>query len=219
MIQLPRWLGKLAALFLLLGIVLSPLRAAAAIPMLIAYDAAVLPTATTRIGGHDAIRREAEHHSNNTYDPDRRSYDNALNPRVAARAGARAIHGVAAVTAAAEGVEAAGASRAMAPYWPANNGFLGSTTSTTLEAGTTIDRFGGSPFSRFFSPAGTPLAARAVPAETAAMPLRTFNVLQPFTVESGTVAPAFGQLGMGTQFRTSLTLGELLEQGFLEAAH
>jgi hypothetical protein len=38
----------LAALFLVVGIVLSPLRAAAAtIPVLFAYDAAVRPTATT----------------------------------------------------------------------------------------------------------------------------------------------------------------------------
>jgi RHS repeat-associated protein len=114
---------------------------------------------------------------------------------------------------------AVGGSTALVPYWPANNGFLGPTTSAPLDAGMTIDRFGGSAFSRFFSPSGTPLAARALPPETAAMALRTFRVIEPMTVESGTVAPAFGQLGLGVQFRTSLTLGEMLDQGILEEVH
>jgi hypothetical protein len=48
---------------------------------------------------------------------------------------------------------------------------------------------------------------------------RTFRVIEPMTVESGTVAPAFGQLGLGVQFRTSLTLGEMLDQGILEEVH
>jgi hypothetical protein len=42
-------------------------------------------------------------------------------------------------------------------------------------------------------------------------------VVKPFFVESGTVAPAFGQMGMGTQFRTYQTLEELIELGFLKA--
>jgi hypothetical protein len=41
-------------------------------------------------------------------------------------------------------------------------------------------------------------------------------VLKPLSVEAGTVAPAFGQVGMGTQFRTGMTLGEMIEQGFLK---
>jgi hypothetical protein len=40
-------------------------------------------------------------------------------------------------------------------------------------------------------------------------------VLKPLPVQAGTVAPAFGQLGMGTQHRTGMTLDELVEQGFL----
>jgi hypothetical protein len=74
---------------------------------------------------------------------------------------------------------------------------------------------GGSKFSQFFSPAGTPAAARALPADTAGQALRTFEVLKPLSVEAGTVAPAFGQLGMGTQYRSGMALGDLIEQGFL----
>lgn len=56
---------------------------------------------------------------------------------------------------------------------------------------------------------------RALPPGTAQQPLRAFEVLKPFGVESGQVAPAFNQTGLGTQFRSSQQLGELLEQGFL----
>jgi hypothetical protein len=52
-----RWLRRGATLVLLVGIVLSPLRAAAAtIPMLIAYDAAVGPTTTIRTGAGPSVR-------------------------------------------------------------------------------------------------------------------------------------------------------------------
>ena len=106
-------------------------------------------------------------------------------------------------------------SKELTTFFPPNNGFLGSTTKTTLKPGQTIDRFGGSDVSRFFSPTGTPAAMRALPPGTAQQPLRTFEVLKPIGVESGQVAPAFNQIGLGTQFRSSQQLGELLEQGFL----
>jgi hypothetical protein len=85
-----------------------------------------------------------------------------------------------------------------------------------LEAGQRIDRYGGSAISRFFSPAGTPLEARAIAPETAGQALRTFDVVKPIAVESGTVAPWFGQPGFGTQYRTAMPLSDLLEQGFLK---
>ena len=69
--------------------------------------------------------------------------------------------------------------------------------------------------SRFFSPQGTSLEARALPPETAKLPLRIFEVLKDVEVKAGTVAPFYGQPGLGTQYRTSLQLGELLEQGHL----
>lgn len=71
-------------------------------------------------------------------------------------------------------------------------------------------------YSRFFSPPGTPAAARALPPEVAGQSLRSFQVLKPFEVQSGTVAPAFGQFGLGTQFRSPTQLGELLGRGLLK---
>jgi putative transposase len=58
--------------------------------------------------------------------------------------------------------------------------------------------------------------ARGYFVSTVGQGLRTFQVLRPFAVESGTVAPWFGQIGLGIQLRSAaLTLGELLEQGYL----
>ncbi len=106
-------------------------------------------------------------------------------------------------------------SRALTTFYPANEGFLGATNQLTLREGQVIDRFGGSEYSRFFAPPGTPTAARALPPGVADQPLRSFEVLRPFEVQSGTVAPAFGQFGLGTQYRSSMQLGDLLEKGFL----
>jgi Tuberculosis necrotizing toxin len=106
-------------------------------------------------------------------------------------------------------------SRELEPYFPPNRGFLGPTRREFLQPGTRIDRFGGSGFSRFFSPPGTPASSRALPPGTTGQPLRTFEVLKPLEVEAGTVAPAFGQPGGGTQFLTPVRLEVLIQRGFL----
>jgi RHS repeat-associated protein len=107
---------------------------------------------------------------------------------------------------------AASTGRALVPYYPSANGFIGPTSQVTLKRGALIDRFGGSPYSQFFSPVGTPMQARSLPSLTATQPLRTFEVMAPIQVEAGRVAPWFGQLGLGTQYRSPATLGELLER-------
>jgi hypothetical protein len=140
---------------------------------------------------------------------------------VAERAGVAAAEEIADVTSKAiKDSEAIGAvtqgSRALTTYYPAANGFLGATSQGMLSVGTTVDRYGGTPLSRFFSPAGTPLAARSLPPDIAMQSLRSFKVVKPFTVETGRVAPAFGQIGLGIQYRSTLTLDELLQQGFLQ---
>ncbi len=106
-------------------------------------------------------------------------------------------------------------SKALVPYYPLNNGFLVAPVRTLLQPGQLIDRFGGSAVSRFFSPAGTAIATRSLPPATAAMKLRTFEVIKAVEVDAGIVAPAFGTIGSGSQYRTTLTLQELLEQGFI----
>ena len=78
-----------------------------------------------------------------------------------------------------------------------------------------IDRYGGSDYSRFFSPVGTPVAARALPPGTALKPLRTFEVVKTFPVEVSTVAPYYGEIGFGIQYRSPVTLKVLLKKGVL----
>lgn len=105
---------------------------------------------------------------------------------------------------------------ALQRFYPVNNGFAGATERTFLMPGQTIDRYGGSGYSRFFSPAGTPDAARALPFGTAGQPLRTFEVVKPFEVQSGTVAPWFNQPGGGMQYVTPVNLETLLKRGILK---
>jgi len=99
--------------------------------------------------------------------------------------------------------------------FPPNDGFLGPLAKSTLEIGQIIDRYGGTEVARFFSPQGTLVEARALPPTVAQQPLRTFRVLRAFEVETGTVAPWYGQRGLGTQFRSPMPLVELLEQGYI----
>lgn len=97
----------------------------------------------------------------------------------------------------------------------ANLGFEGLPSLRTLCAGETIDRYGGSAFSQYFSPQGVPLTERGLPPETANAPLRTFLVARPFDVASGTARRAYGQDAGGIQYWSNLTLAELLDNGFL----
>ena len=107
-------------------------------------------------------------------------------------------------------------SRALTTYYPTNDGFLGAATQLTLKEGQIINRFGGSEYSRFFSPPEISAFARSLPPGVAEEQLRTFQVLKSFEVQSGTVAPAFGQFGLGTQYRSSMQLGDLLKNEFLK---
>lgn len=107
-------------------------------------------------------------------------------------------------------------STALTKYWPDNNGFTGEVGEAFLYKGQKIDRYGGGDWSRFFSPQGTPDFARALPPGTAGQQLRTFEVMKPFPVQSGQVAPAFGQSGGGTQLLSPVKLETLLNRGILK---
>jgi hypothetical protein len=114
------------------------------------------------------------------------------------------------------GLRNAAESRALTMFWPPANGFLGGiSTRTTLKAGTKIDRYGASQAARFFSPVGTPLTARSLPPGAAVQGLRSFEVIRPFEVDAGRIAPWFGQSGLGVQYRSVIPLDELLNRGFL----
>jgi hypothetical protein len=74
----------LAPLLLVLGIVLSPLRAVAAtIPVLIAYDATVRPIATARVEAGPSLRPERGGAPEYAYDDVPDGLDDASNPVLA----------------------------------------------------------------------------------------------------------------------------------------
>ena len=104
---------------------------------------------------------------------------------------------------------------ALTKFYPGNAGFGGATERTFLMPGQRISRYGGSGYSRFFSPAGTPNWARSLPPGTVGQPLRTFEVVKPFEVQSGTVAPWFNQPGGGMQYVTPVRLQILLKRGII----
>ena len=93
---------------------------------------------------------------------------------------------------------------------------MGKVEDVYLYKGQKIDRYGGSDWSKFFSPQGTSDMARALPPNTLGQPLRTFEVMKPFPIKSGQVAPAFGQMGGGTQLLSPVKLKTLLGKGILK---
>ncbi|WDE97667.1 Ig-like domain-containing protein [Lentisphaera profundi] len=107
-------------------------------------------------------------------------------------------------------------STSLQKFYPDNNGFTGKISEKFLYKGDTINRYGGSDYSRFFSPKGIKDFERALPPGVGAQKLRTFEVLKPFPVQSGRVAPAFNELGGGTQFVTPLNLKALVDKGILK---
>jgi hypothetical protein len=119
---------------------------------------------------------------------------------------------------AAKGADAAAttAGKELTTYYPPNRGFLGHPSKQTLEAGTRIDRYGREG-GTFVSPEGSPLEMRALPPGAGDRPYNVYEVVNPVKVDAGTVAPWFGQLGLGTQYELPASVAELIEQGVLKA--
>ncbi|MFE9093036.1 TNT domain-containing protein [Streptomyces sp. NPDC007264] len=108
-------------------------------------------------------------------------------------------------------------------WYPDNHGFLlrdgrPVERSLTLRTGQLIDLFGRGDSGNFLAPQGTPYAERAIPPSNldeynAADPpfnYHLYEVIAPFTVEAGPARPWFSQPGLGTQYYTSTTVGELI---------
>jgi hypothetical protein len=81
----------------------------------------------------------------------------------------------------------------------------------TLFPGERIDRFG-SEYGAFLAPEGLPYAARSIPPQSldgnpaAGCNYHDYQVLKPFTVDAGPIAPWFGQPGYGWQYQLDATL-------------
>ncbi|WP_445326634.1 TNT domain-containing protein [Scandinavium hiltneri] len=103
-------------------------------------------------------------------------------------------------------------------YWPPNDGAHGPITKTTLEPGTTIDRYG-LPRGKYTSPYGTPYSMRALPPGTDSEPYSVYKVVKPIpNVAESKIAPWFGETGMGTQYKLEDSVQSYLDSGHLEKA-
>lgn len=94
------------------------------------------------------------------------------------------------------------------------DGFASPPVARTLDVGTVIDRYGGER-GRFFSPEGAPFETRALPNDPAQTPYARYEVVKPLPVQSGEALPWFGEPGGATQYKTELTVRQLLDQGYL----
>jgi hypothetical protein len=111
--------------------------------------------------------------------------------------------------------DAASQSSALAPYYPPNDGFAGSPQLEYLQQGTALQRYGGTSGS-YLAPAGTPPEASALAYGTTDKPLNYYTVVKPFPVLSGPATPWFGQLGLGTQYKSWSSIQSLLDGGYLQ---
>jgi hypothetical protein len=72
-----------------------------------------------------------------------------------------------------------------------------------------VDRFGTGAGS-YVSPIGTPYTMRSLPGSPVNPPT-VYEVLQPLEVDAGTVAPAYGQIGLGTQYKLPASVDSLID--------
>ncbi|TAE38111.1 MAG: DUF4237 domain-containing protein [Runella slithyformis] len=98
-------------------------------------------------------------------------------------------------------------------YYPPNGGAYGGWSSTMLQRGQIIDRFGSTGGS-YFSPQGTPTYMRALNYEPMGSPA-AYEVLKPFQVLESKVAPAFGKTGFGIQYKSYVSAQELIDAGII----
>ncbi len=68
----------------------------------------------------------------------------------------------------------------------------------------------------YLSPSDTPLEMRALPYNADLSLYNKFIVVQPLQVEESIIAPAFGKIGLGTQYRTKTNISILLENEILK---
>jgi hypothetical protein len=79
-----------------------------------------------------------------------------------------------------------------------------------------IDRFG-ELNGKYFSSVGTPVEMRALPSNANLTQYKVFEVVKPFEVEASIIAPAFDQIGLGTQFHSPVSAEILLKRGINKA--
>ena len=101
--------------------------------------------------------------------------------------------------------------------YPPNDGFLGIPENSILKPGTKIDRYGTDQGS-YFSPEGTPFDQRSLPPKSSDGTYKRYIVTKPLPAQSGSTAPWFGQSGGGMQFKTQMTVEDLVRGGYIKEA-
>ena len=76
----------------------------------------------------------------------------------------------------------------------------------TLTPGQIIDRYGSNGTGQYFSPGGSSFESRALPPFMETQPYTQYEVLKPFEVKSGEIAPWFGQSGKGIQYYSDIEI-------------
>ncbi len=66
------------------------------------------------------------------------------------------------------------------------------------------------------SPYGTPYPERSLPASSVAGPYSEYEVIKEVPVTEAVVAPAFGEPGLGDQFRLDQSVKWYVDNGYLE---
>ena len=89
-----------------------------------------------------------------------------------------------------------------------------------MPTGSRFDRFG-DPEGDYVSPEGTSFPERALPPQSAELDYHSYELVKPFDTKSGfptkgTVAPAFGQPGGGTQLKLPHDIKWLIEHGYVK---
>ncbi|MDO6409913.1 glycohydrolase toxin TNT-related protein [Pantoea phytobeneficialis] len=106
--------------------------------------------------------------------------------------------------------------------WPKNLDFSGEPVKTTIPVGTTLDRYGDSNGS-FLAPKDTPYEQCALAPGSQANGYHEYEVIKPLPAIQGTIAPAFGQVGGGTQILPNMTervnVQWLIDNGYLKEIH
>jgi RHS repeat-associated protein len=154
---------------------------------------------TRRFGENKHVQRFEDHIAKPTIE-----MASVVDGAILIRGGIRALGNVAAKR---------GSTTALAKYWPENGGALGKWQSEFLMPGAEIDRFG-SGFGKYFSPRNTPMDMRALPGGNTGA-YNAFKVVKPFEVQSSTIAPAFGKIGLGTQYLSPVNMNTLLKRGII----
>ena len=95
-------------------------------------------------------------------------------------------------------------------------GFLnGKYKESVILPGTRINRIGSNSTGRYFSPEGATFGEKALPPFMKLQPNSDYIVLKEIPTKEGLVAPWFDEPGMGIQYYTYLTIGELEKGNFL----